>query len=91
MCEEGFLSHWDITGQKPYQRYSDFAYGQHVSEVAFGFDLYDGTEDEVRMLVGIGSSGNAGGGVESSTPSSLHSTTSLSIVTLGSASDADIV
>lgn len=53
MCEHGFLSHWDITGRKPYQRYSDFAYGQHVSEVVFGFDLGVATESEVRaQLIG---------------------------------------
>lgn len=47
MCEHGFLSHWDIAGRKPYQRYSDFAYGQHVSEVVFGFDVIEATETEV--------------------------------------------
>lgn len=47
MCENGFLSHWDIAGRKPYQRYADFAYGQHVSEVVFGFDILEATEYEV--------------------------------------------
>lgn len=47
MCEHGFLSHWDIGGRKPHQRYSDFAFGQHVSEVMFGFELIEGTKDEV--------------------------------------------
>lgn len=54
MCEHRFLSHWDITGRKPYQRYSDFAYGQHVSEVVFGFDLSRPTEDEVRECLHCG-------------------------------------
>lgn len=47
MCEHDFLSHWDIEGRKPYQRYSDFAYGQHITEEVFGFDVDEGTEDEV--------------------------------------------
>eukprot|EP00752_Nemacystus_decipiens_P009403 g8406.t1 len=47
MCEHDFLSHWDIAGRKPYQRYSDFAYGQHVSEVVFGFDVNEETDNEV--------------------------------------------
>lgn len=47
MCENSFLSHWDIAGRKPYQRYADFAYGQHVSEVVFGFDVHEATENEV--------------------------------------------
>lgn len=51
MCEHDFLSHWDIAGRKPYQRYSDFAYGQHVSEVVFGFDVNEPTDDEVRTRV----------------------------------------
>jgi len=50
MCEHGFLSHWDIAGRKPYQRYSDFAYGQHISEVVFGFDVIEATEMEVRVV-----------------------------------------
>lgn len=50
MCEHDFLSHWDIAGRKPYQRYSDFAYGQHVSEVVFGFDVNEATDDEVRIV-----------------------------------------
>lgn len=50
MCEHGFLSHWDIAGRKPYQRYSDFAYGQHVSEMVFGFDMDEATEDKVCQI-----------------------------------------
>lgn len=50
MCEHDFLSHWDIAGRKPYQRYSDFAYGQHVSEAVFGFDVNETTDDEVRIV-----------------------------------------
>lgn len=50
MCEHGFLSHWDIAGRKPYQRYSDFAYGQHVSEMVFGFDMDEATEDKVCQV-----------------------------------------
>ncbi|CAM9166684.1 unnamed protein product [Ascophyllum nodosum] len=48
MCEHGFLSHWDIGGRKPYQRYADFASGQHVSEVIFGSDMEE--EDETQIL-----------------------------------------
>lgn len=47
MCEHSFLSHWDIGGRKPYQRYADFAYGQHVSEVIFGSDVEEGNEIQV--------------------------------------------
>lgn len=50
MCEHDFLSHWDIAGRKPYQRYSDFAYGQHVSEAVFGFDVNEATDDEVCKM-----------------------------------------
>lgn len=50
MCDHGFLSHWDIAGRKPYQRYSDFAYGQHVSEMVFGFDMDEATEDKVCQV-----------------------------------------
>lgn len=53
MCEHDFLSHWDSAGRKPYQRYSDFAYGQHVSEVVFGFDITEPAEDEVSTLWGV--------------------------------------
>lgn len=47
MCEHDFLSHWDMAGRKPYQRYSDFAYGQHVSEDVFEFRVNEAAEDEV--------------------------------------------
>lgn len=53
MCEYSFLSHWDIAGRKPYQRYADFAYGQHVSEVVFGFDVLEPTEHEVCNAYGV--------------------------------------
>eukprot|EP00903_Cladosiphon_okamuranus_P011055 g10437.t1 len=47
MCEHDFLSHWDIAGRKPYHRYSDFAYGQHITEVVFGFDVNERTGNEI--------------------------------------------
>lgn len=36
-----------MAGRKPYQRYSDFAYGQHVSEDVFEFRVNEAAEDEV--------------------------------------------
>ncbi|CAM9330673.1 unnamed protein product, partial [Discosporangium mesarthrocarpum] len=47
MCEHNFLSHWDMAGQKPYQRYSEVACGQHVAEEMFGYDLKASTEEEI--------------------------------------------
>ncbi|CAM9317093.1 unnamed protein product [Ectocarpus sp. 12 AP-2014] len=51
MCEHDFLSHWDMAGRKPYQRYSDFAYGQHVSEEVFEFRVNEAAEDEVMNRI----------------------------------------
>lgn len=59
MSEHRFLSHWDVAGQKPYQRYSDFAYGQHISEVVFGFDLHEAKEEKVRKCSNLVRAGRA--------------------------------
>jgi len=48
MANNKFTSHYNLAGQKPYQRYSSFGHTEHVTEKLYGVDCAELDVMEVR-------------------------------------------